>query len=67
MNVKGNRKLKDNEVIIMDSPIVWVYELKKVRQCEKSRDNVYNQLEDLTYIAERFGFFDASDYIKKIL
>ncbi len=45
----------------------WKDELDKVQQCPQRQDSLGNQLADLTVIADKFGFYDATDYIKRVL
>jgi len=47
--------------------INWKKELEKINQCNQRQDSTDNQLKDLIIIANKFGFYDASDYIKLIL
>lgn len=42
----------------------WQYELNKVNQCKQRQDSLQNQLIDLCKIADKFGLYDASDFIK---
>jgi hypothetical protein len=43
--------------------INWKAELKKVNQCPQRQDSTVEQLMDLIKIANKFGFYDACDYI----
>ena len=42
----------------------WKSELKKVKHCPQRQDALNDQLKDLILIANKFGFYDAADYIK---
>lgn len=42
----------------------WQEELKKIKQCPQRQDSTTDQLEDLIIIANKFGFYDAADYLK---
>ena len=42
----------------------WVNELSKVSQCPQRQDSLEDQLKDLVDIANKFGFYDAADYLK---
>jgi hypothetical protein len=44
---------------------MWKAELDKVNQCPVSKDNQTQQLTNLQQIANRFGFYDAADFLKK--
>lgn len=44
---------------------MWLKELTKVTQCPQRQDSVVDQLKDLYTIANRFGFYDVADYIRK--
>jgi hypothetical protein len=43
--------------------ISWQGELEKVKQCSQRQDSTTGQLMDLITIANKFGFYDACDYI----
>jgi hypothetical protein len=45
----------------------WKEELKKVSQCPQRQDSLMEQLYDLRKIANRFGFYDAADYIRDVV
>jgi hypothetical protein len=45
----------------------WQGELEKVKQCPQRQDSTTGQLIDLITIANKFGFYDASDYIKDLI
>ena len=44
----------------------WKEQLKKVYQCPQRQDSITDQMIDLNYIANKFGFYDAADYIKRV-
>lgn len=44
----------------------WEIELEKVNQCTQRQDSITDQMIDLHYIANKFGFYDAADYIKRV-
>lgn len=44
----------------------WKKQLRKIEQCPQRQDSVTDQMIDLRYIANKFGFYDAADYIKKV-
>lgn len=44
----------------------WLRQLENVKQCDQRQDSMSNQLKDLILIADRFGFYDASDYLKAV-
>jgi hypothetical protein len=44
----------------------WREEIKKVTQCAQRQDSTFDQLHDLAIIANKFGFYDAADYLKDL-
>ena len=44
----------------------WQTELNKVEQCHQRQDSITEQMRDLYQIANKFGFYDAADYIRGI-
>jgi hypothetical protein len=42
----------------------WKDELNKVNKCTQRQDSVKDQLRDLMVISNKFGFYDASDFLK---
>lgn len=42
----------------------WEEELLKVEQCPQRQDSTTDQLVDLYVIANKFGLYDAADFIK---
>lgn len=45
---------------------VWFNELKKIKQCDKSTEDIKPQLAKLRVIANKFGFYDAADYLNPL-
>lgn len=45
----------------------WRTELDKTEVCPQRQDSVTDQLKDLIVIANKFGLYDAADYIRKLL
>nr|WP_288837870.1 hypothetical protein [uncultured Flavobacterium sp.] len=45
----------------------WKKELQKILPCSQRQDSLQNQLNDLITIANKFGFYDAADFIKRKL
>lgn len=45
---------------------IWKKELKKITQQEQRQDSLTSQLNDLVIVANRFGFYDAADWIKQL-
>jgi hypothetical protein len=43
----------------------WKSELEKVQVCPQRQDCLQDQLKDLRQIANKFGFYDAADFLKK--
>jgi hypothetical protein len=42
----------------------WREQLKKIEDCPQRQDCLRDQLNDLRVIANKFGFYDAADYLK---
>ncbi len=45
---------------------LWREEIAKVQQCQQRQDGTMDQLADLVTIANKFGFYDAADYLKDL-
>ena len=58
-------KAEDCSHCIKDEISMWEKELKKVNQCPQRQDSLVDQMYDLHYIANKFGLYDAADYIKR--
>lgn len=43
----------------------WKKELGKIKQCPQRQDSLTDQLRDLAIIANKFGFYDAADMLKR--
>jgi len=43
----------------------WKEQLKKVDRCPQRHDSMAEQMYDLYMIANKFGLYDAADYIKR--
>ena len=64
--VCGWEKAEDCSHCAKDELIpMWKEELKKVEQCPQRQDSITDQMIDLHYIANKFGFYDAADYIRR--
>lgn len=46
---------------------LWEEELNKICQCPQRQDSLDGQIRDLYIIANKFGLYDAADYIKQII
>ncbi len=46
---------------------IWLAQLKDIKQCPQRQDSLQDQLRDLRIIANKFGFYDAADYLKTVL
>jgi len=59
--------VKQTDKYIEVKPIVanWKEQLSKIEQCPQRQDSVTDQMIDLYYIANKLGFYDAADYIKR--
>jgi len=46
----------------------WKEELKKIdpKNCPQRQDSTSDQLIDLIQVANRFGFYDAADYLRNV-
>ena len=44
---------------------MWKTELDKIHQCPENKDNQTQQLKNLRQVANKFGFYDAADFLKK--
>ncbi len=44
----------------------WKEELNKVEQCPQRQDSLTSQLIDLYQIANKFGLYDAADFVKRL-
>jgi hypothetical protein len=51
----------------MEDKSTWKVELEKVKQCIQRQDGLQDQLNDLIFIANKFGFYDAADYLKAVI
>ncbi len=45
----------------------WKDELKKISACPQRQDSLNDQLRDLVIVSNKFGFYDASDFIENML
>ena len=45
----------------------WQNEVDNIKRCSQKQDSLNEQLQDLIVVAEKLGFYDASDYLKKTL
>jgi hypothetical protein len=45
----------------------WKTEVGKIQKCNQRQDSTVDQLRDLILVADKLGFYDASDYIKEIV
>jgi hypothetical protein len=46
---------------------IWYQELKKIQQCPQAQDSLQDQLLRLRIIANRFGLYDAADYLRDVV
>lgn len=53
----------DGNILLSEVP-KWKTELEKVNDCPQRQDSLLNQLSDLRIIANKFGFYDAADFLK---
>ena len=45
---------------------IWKEELNNVKQCPQRQDSLTDQLKDLYQIANKFGLYDAADFVRKL-
>lgn len=69
MNNKEQKVETNTEAAIVGNTVLaavptWKSELSKVQNCPQRQDSLCDQLRDLRIIANKFGFYDASDFIK---
>ena len=50
----------------METRSIWKDEVKKLNQCYQRQDSVADQMIDLHYVANKLGFYDAADYIRRV-
>lgn len=43
----------------------WKQELAKINNCQQRQDSTNDQLRDLALFANKLGFYDAADYLKR--
>lgn len=56
---------KFSEIIKEDLESLWIKELRKIEQLPQRQDSTNEQMVDLYTIANKFGFYDAADYIRE--
>nr|WP_156736383.1 hypothetical protein [Mycobacterium sp. E3298] len=57
--------LTESEFAELQDKAFWKDEFKKVKQCTQRQDSLNEQMSDLYTIANKFGFYDAADFIKE--
>lgn len=60
-----NRAIKKS--LSVSKSDVWLRELIKINQCPQREDTLENQLDDLCLIADKFGLYYASNFIKNYI
>lgn len=45
----------------------WTDFLKKAPQFPQRQDSLIDQLYDLVYVANKFGFYDAADFLRSTI
>lgn len=43
----------------------WKEEVENIKQCPQRQDSSTNQMVDLQSVANKLGFYDAADYIRR--
>jgi hypothetical protein len=56
---------KFSEIIKEDLESLWINELRKIDQLPQRQDSTNEQMVDLYTIANKFGLYDAADYIRE--
>lgn len=64
---KTIRKLDEIKKVVDSDVPNWKTELEKIdsENCPQRQDSLSNQMYDLYHIANKFGFYDAADYIRR--
>lgn len=58
------RRINEELFLKPEEEAIWKQELKKVGKCPQRQDSLTDQMVDLALIADKFGFYDAADYIR---
>lgn len=45
----------------------WREQVNNIKQCNQRQDSTTDQLKDLIVVANKLGFYDAADYLKKVV
>ena len=45
----------------------WEIEVDKIENCPQRQDSTVNQLQDLVVVANKLGFYDATDAIRSMI
>lgn len=56
---------KFTKIIKEDMETMWEKELKKIDKLPQRQDSLVEQMIDLYRISNKFGFYDAADYIRE--
>lgn len=54
----------NNANTLLSAVPTWKFELEKIKGCPQRQDSLCDQLRDLIIIANKFGFYDAADFLK---
>lgn len=67
LDLEDGKLTADGFVVVVreDDRPMWLKELSKVNQCPQRQDSLSHQLADLRVIANKFGFYDAADFLKR--
>jgi hypothetical protein len=59
-----NHNTANDGNMLLSAVPTWKFELEKVKNCPQRQDSLCDQLRDLRIIANKFGFYDAADFLK---
>lgn len=59
-----NHETANEGNMLLSAVPTWKFELEKIKDCPQRQDSLCDQLRDLRIIANKFGFYDASDFLK---
>jgi hypothetical protein len=64
MTEVSNEEQSNNANTLLSAVPSWKFELEKVNNCSQRQDSLCDQLRDLRIIANKFGLYDAADFLK---
>ena len=63
-NVEGQSVSPNDAKPMLAEVPFWKQELEKISDCPQRQDSLCSQIRDLRIIANKFGFYDAADFLK---